>query len=493
MSQALTSTLYRSLLRSAKQISALSRPESSSHVNQALHQLSEHLDVKADDLVSPVHRMVSKMFREAQIDSSSKSIDDAFYAMRKMSEIEHWLQVNTSLHALAADTNVAAEEGATVLADAMLNSSTSCRDSVAAALDGIARSVMESEAMVDAQRRDCRLHKLTALNAVLFDQYCFAGDYSDLEACSNLRTVLLDTRKGLPIMLCILYQAVAARCSIPLAFTNFPHQMLLRLESLSDEGRPAGEQARQQSPTAGEAAAIDPFGLSGLWVADYDSHGPQVVRVSTRSDDWSQQGKDGQCMHNPGGQGAKSGIACYVEAVKLTGDSFVPAGELTWRVQVPTELTATSGTIDDGCRLPASVQVADRGFANPRLMPAEIELIRGRGEGASSLTSLIVHMSHGTLLHFSRCDDRSLWFIDPFAAGKLLPRATCHALLRQGGIPTVDREGWLAPCEPQRVWARVCRNLALYHRRNGGVYGGSAHSAQFWEGAAAGLDPADSM
>ena len=74
--------------------------------------------------------------------------------------------------------------------------------------------------------------------------------------------------------------------------------------------------------------------LCGLFVANYGGHGPEVVHVALT------------------GEGA-------LEATKVTGDSNVPAGEVTWHA------TLDSG-VARGSALVADVQVADSGFENAR-------------------------------------------------------------------------------------------------------------------------------
>ena len=137
------------------------------------------------------------------------------------------------------------------------------------------------------------------------------------------------------------------------------------------------------------------------------------------------------------------------------------------------------------------MQVADRGFANARMMPAELEVrpaaavVGSDGVPRHEDVALLLHYEDSSM-HFSRCDDSSLWFIDPCAAGKLLPPATCRGLLRHAGLPPDQHDRWLAPVTTPRVLARVCRNLALHFRRQRQV-----DEAALWEDAATGLDPED--
>jgi hypothetical protein len=89
--------------------------------------------------------------------------------------------------------------------------------------------------------------------------------------------------------------------------------------------------------------------LSGEWIGRYTGHYDEVVRVSQRGN--------------------------QAEAVKVTGDDHVPAGEVTWRV----DLTTMRG---EG-------QIADREFRNPRFIPGRL-VIHLRIESSSSRSALTI-------------------------------------------------------------------------------------------------------
>ena len=80
------------------------------------------------------------------------------------------------------------------------------------------------------------------------------------------------------------------------------------------------------------AAEID---LSGEWLGFYTGHFDEVVRIT-------QNGR-------------------YVEALKVTGDEYVPADEVTWRA----DLRSGRG---EG-------QIAEREFRNPRFVPGRLQVV----------------------------------------------------------------------------------------------------------------------
>jgi hypothetical protein len=75
--------------------------------------------------------------------------------------------------------------------------------------------------------------------------------------------------------------------------------------------------------------------LAGEWIGHYTGHYDEIIRIVTVS----------------GGY----------EAWKVTGDDYVPAGELTWCVDVHT--------------LQGHGQVAEQSFRNPRFVPGHLEIL----------------------------------------------------------------------------------------------------------------------
>lgn len=77
--------------------------------------------------------------------------------------------------------------------------------------------------------------------------------------------------------------------------------------------------------------------LSGEWIGHYTGHFDEVVRVTQFGD--------------------------HVEAVKVTGDDHVPAGEMTWWANLRTGR--------------GQGRVAEQEFRNPRLVPGRIVVVDG--------------------------------------------------------------------------------------------------------------------
>ena len=80
---------------------------------------------------------------------------------------------------------------------------------------------------------------------------------------------------------------------------------------------------------------IAEINLTGDWVGYYSGHFDEVVRIS-------QEGEQ-------------------VEATKVTGDDFVPAGEVTWRADLRTGR--------------GEGQIAEREFRNPRFIPGRLTIM----------------------------------------------------------------------------------------------------------------------
>jgi hypothetical protein len=78
--------------------------------------------------------------------------------------------------------------------------------------------------------------------------------------------------------------------------------------------------------------AID---LSGEWLGFYTGHFDEVVRITQRGD--------------------------WIEAIKITGDDFVPAEEITFRANV------TTGRGEG--------QIAEREFRNARFVPGTLKIV----------------------------------------------------------------------------------------------------------------------
>ena len=75
--------------------------------------------------------------------------------------------------------------------------------------------------------------------------------------------------------------------------------------------------------------------LAGEWIGHYPGHFDEVIRIRQHDDE--------------------------LEAIKITGDDFVPAGALTWRANLRT--------------LEGEGQLAEREFLNPRFVPGKLTIV----------------------------------------------------------------------------------------------------------------------
>lgn len=428
-----------------------------------------------------------RAFREPPPDA----LEIGFSALRTVSKVTSWLTVNHRLHELS-EQNAPVEAGALAIAEAIEQlvdraapagpSSSEC----VAILDDLAADARRRMERGPAAASSSRLRTLVCVNESLLGHGGFNGvlpgagpaESVDVASGSSLSRVLR-TRRGLPILLCTVYHAVAARLGLRLEFTNFPNCVLLRLDAEpgSNPSADGGDDGSSScSGSRDEAAAGDFYetrregeggeegdevwvsDLSGLWIAEAGSLGPELVEVCVR-----------------GGE---------VEATKLTGDEHVPAGEVSWRacagatptVAAEPDPLAAGLRLRRGVTLNARVTVAEKGFVNARSEDAAVQV-----HSRDSLSLLL-----GVLppQNFARAHDKNLWFVDPFNKGKILPADTCCDVLRRLGIPDEEHHQYTIRVDPRRVWARMLRNLMLWHHRRGDTEG-----AHHWYCVAHGLEP----
>jgi hypothetical protein len=89
------------------------------------------------------------------------------------------------------------------------------------------------------------------------------------------------------------------------------------------------------SETLEQRLQIQGVDLNGEWLGFYTGHYDEVVRIIHDGD--------------------------YVEAVKITGDDYVPADEITWRANLRTGR--------------GEGQIAEREFRNPRFVPGRLQVV----------------------------------------------------------------------------------------------------------------------
>ena len=75
--------------------------------------------------------------------------------------------------------------------------------------------------------------------------------------------------------------------------------------------------------------------LNGEWIGNYPGHFDEVIRIDQAED--------------------------TIEAVKITGDDYVPAGAVTWRASLRT--------------MTGEGQIAEKEFVNPRFVPGRLTVV----------------------------------------------------------------------------------------------------------------------
>jgi len=90
-------------------------------------------------------------------------------------------------------------------------------------------------AYVELNKNLTPLEKVQAMNRVLFDSFGFNGNTSNFHAPQNsFINSVLETRKGNPLMLCVIYSIIANQLDIPLYGVNLPEHFILAYQEKSN-------------------------------------------------------------------------------------------------------------------------------------------------------------------------------------------------------------------------------------------------------------------
>ncbi|KAH6773215.1 UvrB/UvrC domain protein [Perilla frutescens var. frutescens] len=140
-------------------------------------------------------------------------------------------------------------------------------------------------------------------------------------------------------------------------------------------------QARNSQPLSGSttfsridvSSSSDP--LNGLYIGAHGLYTSEVIHMKRRFGQWKEDGS----TKKP----SKMEFYEYVEAVKLTGDAYVPAGQVAFRAKVGKKYQLPhKGIIPEEfgviARYRGQGRLAEPGFQNPRWVDGELVILDGK-------------------------------------------------------------------------------------------------------------------